>query len=170
MKINNIDYNSNIANFLKMSEISDIENEFNKIINRITNEIQVPLGEEMKEGSGLDAYSININGESRANTAANDIYKQLALVTTNLLSSKEIIVENAKKHRDNEYETYIEKVQEEITRLESKKRELQRQIDNSNPITTYFGSYYQQKINVQYEIERWEEKKAAAETAWNKGD
>lgn len=170
MKINNIDYNSDIANFLKTSEISSIEDEFTKIINKITNEIQTPLGNEMKEGAGLDAYSFNINGESRANSTANDIYKQLALVTTNLLSSKEIIVENAKKHRDREYETYIEKVQEEIARLESKKRELQRQIDNSNPITTYFGSYYQQKIDVQYEIERWEEKKAAAETAWNKGD
>ena len=84
MKINNIDYNSNTASFLKMSEINSIEKEFSNIIDKIANEIQTPLGNEMKEGSGLDCYAFNVNGESKANTVANDIYKQLALVITNI--------------------------------------------------------------------------------------
>ena len=103
----------------------------------------------MKEGSGLDCYAFNVNGESKANTVANDIYKQLALVITNLSSSKEIIVENAKKHRDKEYETYIEKLTEKINRLESEKKQIMRKIDNTNPVDAFFGSYYQEKIRIQ---------------------
>ena len=169
MKINNIDYNSNTASFLKMSEINSIEKEFSNIIDKIANEIHTPLGNEMKEGSGLDCYAFNVNGESKANTVANDIYKQLALVITNLSSSKEIIVENAKKHRDKEYETYIEKLTEKINRLESEKKQIMRKIDNTNPVDAFFGSYYQEKIRIQNEINRWSDKRTQAEIEWDGG-
>ena len=44
-----------------------------------------------------------------------------------------------------------------------------RKIDNTNPVDAFFGSYYQEKIRIQNEINRWSDKRTQAEIEWDGG-
>lgn len=169
MKISNITYQSDINKFVQSSEIEDVKKQFNQVIDKLKEEILESLEEEMKEGNGLDAYSFNVNGQSRANTTAINIYKRIADVVANLTNSKEIIVQNLKKHRDKEFETYIEKIDERVSNLQSQIPNNTTNSINATNLSRGTSLALQSSGNIlETEIEDLKKKKTTAQALWAK--
>lgn len=169
MKISNITYQSDVNKFVQSSEIEDVKKQFDQVIDKLKEEILESLENEMKEGNGLDAYSFNVNGQSRANTTAINIYKRIADVIANLTSSKEIIEQNLKNHRDKEFETYIDKIDERLSILQSQmSNNTTNSINPTNPSRGTSIALQSAGSVLQSEIENLVRKKTTAQTLWAK--
>ncbi len=168
MRISEINIDSDIDQFLKLSEIEEISNKIGEQITKLTENVQIPLANEMHEGHGLDAYSLNINGESKSNIIANEIYIK---VNKMLASHEEVqakIIYQGKLHRDYEFQTYIGLLQKKIDSLESELSEIQRKIDNDvNAVNSFFAGYFAERSNIESEIKKYTRKKTSAENAQN---
>ncbi len=169
MKISNITYQSDVNKFVQSSEIEDVKKQFDQVIDKLKEEILESLENEMKEGNGLDAYSFNVNGQSRANTTAINIYKRIADVIANLTSSKEIIEQNLKNHRDKEFETYIDKIDERLSILQSQmSNNTTNSINPTNPSRGASIALQSAGSVLQSEIDNLVRKKTTAQTLWAK--
>lgn len=134
MKIADITCDSDISQFLNLSELEGLLSDINSgEVDKLKEKVVVPISKEIKSG-GLDEYSVNIGG--------NPIYNEKAVVLTRSLEAAFSdlnrvylgFISAGRKHLTEEINTYISKLNEKISELDKISKDYKymamRELDN----------------------------------------
>lgn len=171
MKICNITADSDISQFLKVGELNEILEKISG--NKVESWKEETCGRLQKEinNGGLDEYSLNINGDIRGHIKALEINQNLEATLDSIGTTKSSIIEKAKKHREEEFSTYLKKLEEKIEELDSQLAAIDIKIAYSaNSVDAFFGGHYADRYNVNKIKEEYLRKQAEAQMEQGKNE
>lgn len=129
MKVADITCDSDISQFLNLSELEGLLSDINSgEVDKLKEKVVDPISKEIKAG-GLDEYSVNIGGNPIYNEKAVVLVRSLEASFSDLNRVYLGIISAGKSHLTEEINTYISKLNEKISSLNQD------------------ISYYSQKIN-----------------------
>lgn len=120
MKISEITYTTDKSSFLNYDELSNKLKSFDIMIRQIEANIMTPTeGCMVNENGGLDENSFYIDNEPILNEKAQEVIQVYNNLVNNYKQTKEKILSDGQKHRQEELEKYISCLNKRIDELES---------------------------------------------------
>ena len=119
MKIADITCDSDISQFLNLSELEGLLSDINSgEVDKLKEKVVVPISTEIKSG-GLDEYSVNIGGNPIYNEKAVVLVRSLEAAFSDLNRVYLGFISAGRKHLTEEINTYIIRLNQKLSQLQS---------------------------------------------------